>query len=66
MCYAAVTFHGVDFSDIKVSDIIRLMRDCDVLIDIIKKCNELQTETEKFVGNLKETLNFVKVYLSAK
>ena len=66
MGYAAVTFHGVNFNDIKISDVCRLIRDCDVLMDIIHRCDELRTETEQFVKNLKEELKFVKIYLSAK
>ena len=49
-----------------MNEVSRLIRDTDVLIDIIRQCNEIRSETEELVAELNGILGFVKVHLNAK
>ena len=49
-----------------MNEVSRLIRDTDVLIDIIRQCNEIRSETEELVAELNGISGFVKVHLNAK
>ena len=66
MGYAAITFNEIVIGNLSMNEVSRLIRDTDVLIDIIRQCNEIRSETEELVAELNGILGFVKVHLNAK
>ena len=49
MGYAAITFNEIVIGNLSMNEVSRLIRDTDVLIDIIRQCNEM-SETEELVA----------------
>ena len=66
MGYAAITFNEIVIGNLSMNEVSRLIRDTDVLIDIIRQCNEIRSETEELFAELNGILGFVKVHLNAK
>ena len=66
MGYSSVTFNNINLLVLNVSDISRLVRDCDVLWEIAQSCTNIPTENLKIIEELKSDLLFVKMYINVK
>ena len=66
MGFTALTFDGVDPMHLAINNISRLIRDIDVLIDIIEQCNQIKYHNGNLAKELRKCLQFVKLYLNAK
>ena len=64
MGFYAITFHKIDITSIDLSSLYRLIRDCDVLENIVASLTMPGTVAD--IQKVREILNFIREYLNVR